>query len=164
MKTNAKRIAIGFLFLFIFPLYGAAQTVEITITITIERLAAVLVTAPGDKAGDPGETLTFSFMVQNVGNVSDIYDLSATSTNGWVTNLPAGDTLGPLASKETPAVVIVELTLPAGAEPGTDAILTLTVTSQHDPDTSQSAGATATIGKSPKNPSGLAPVLNLLLL
>lgn len=129
MKTKAKKIIIGFIFILILPLYSLAQTAEITITVTIEHLVAALVLAPEDKTADPQETIIYNFTLQNISNIPDTYDLSVKSSKGWKPVITSGNTVGPLTPQES-AQVNVEQTVPEGEPAGTIDTLTLTATSQ----------------------------------
>jgi len=95
-----------------FPLTALAQEGTITVTVTIEQIVAGVVSAPAGQSGDPGDTLVYTFTVQNTGNAPDTFDLSASSSNGWTTNLPGGNTVGPLAPGGEPVPADVELTIP----------------------------------------------------
>lgn len=127
-------------------------TISIRITL---RYAAVTVSAPPDQSGDPGQTLTHTFNIQNTGNSQDTFDLAATSSEGWpldfpgeLRDLPAGDT----------ATAKVEITIPSGEKPGTQDLLTLTATSQADNTVSHTACVTTTVAVETNNPPILEPI------
>ena len=160
MKQRLKNV-LGFLLILVFSLTILRQVVQadiITVVVTIERIVAGMVFAPSDQNGVPGQTLVYIFHIQNTGNSSDTFDLSTLSSNGWTTNLPAGNTVGPLAPGRDSVPVDVELSIPAEAEPGTQDILTLTATSQYDSNVSESASVTTSVSYPSNNPPVLNPI------
>ncbi|MCH7589950.1 hypothetical protein IIB34_02815 [PVC group bacterium] len=138
MKTSQKRIAINlprtalwsfFLFLFAPQAGWAASSGSVAVTVTIEQIAGVEVSAPTDQSGDPNETLNYLFNVQNTGSGPDNFDLTTESTERFRVNLPQGKKTGILNPGET-AIVSVETTIPEGEAGGVQDILTLKAKSQ----------------------------------
>ena len=79
---------------------------------------------------DAGTTITYTIDVENTGSVSDTYDLTVNSSEGWtVTVNPTSVQLG--IGESDSAVVSVEV--PANAAGGTVDTTTATATSQSDP-------------------------------
>jgi uncharacterized repeat protein (TIGR01451 family) len=107
-----------------------AQSDTIGDTVTVNSFAAVDF-AP-DQAGSttPGGTIAYAHTVTNTGNVSDTFDLTYVSSQGWTYVFYNGAvpilsvTLGPGAS----ANITVRLTVPAGATVGTIETGVLTAT------------------------------------
>ncbi len=89
--------------------------------------------------GNPGETVTHTLYVQNLGNVADSYDLSL-GAYVWPTSLSA-NTVGPL-NPLAMASVKVYVTIPTGATEGEQDIVSLTATSQEDPSAQDTSSLT----------------------
>lgn len=121
-------------------------TISIRITL---RYVAVTVSAPADQSGDPGQTLTYTFNIQNTGNSQDTFNLAATSSKSWALSLPTA--VGPVAAGAT-ASANVDITIPEKAKPGTQDVLTLTATSQADNTVNDSACVTMTVAVETNNP------------
>jgi uncharacterized repeat protein (TIGR01451 family) len=96
---------------------------------------------PWTQDTSPGGTLTYTVTIQNVGSESDSYSLSVTDTQGWgpviaqtqTTNLQYGESW----------TTTLTVTIPSDASPGTKNTITVTATSQTDPNVSDSYGAIA---------------------
>lgn len=149
MKNRFINIIIcAFLIMFIFPLnIQAAGTTNIAVTVTVrEIVTGVLVQAPEAQSGYPGETLTYTFDVQNIGNEEDSYRLRATSSSGWRVRLPGGRVIGPLAPGES-VTVDVRITIPRRVPAGTEDQLTLTATSRTDTTIQDSGSVITTVNQ-----------------
>ncbi|MCH7505232.1 hypothetical protein IID04_06345 [PVC group bacterium] len=138
MKTLQKRIAINlprtalwiFFLILASPQAGwAASSGSVAITVTIEQIAGVEVSAPTDQSGDPNETLNYLFNVENTGSGPDNFDLTTESTERFRVNLPQGKKTGILNPGDI-AAVSVETTIPEGEAAGVQDILTLKAKSQ----------------------------------
>jgi len=138
MKISRKRMAIhlpmavtwGVLLLLFVPQAGwAASSGSVAITVTIEQIAGVEVSAPTDQSGDPNETLNYLFNVKNMGSGPDDFDLTTESSERFRINLPQGKKTGILNPGEI-AAVSVQTTIPEGEPAGTQDILTLKAKSQ----------------------------------
>ncbi|HOJ31715.1 MAG TPA: hypothetical protein PLP13_06780 [bacterium] len=90
----------------------------------------VQVFAPAEQTGNPGDTINYQFVVANYQSIDDTFDLVLTSSAGWQTSLPDGNTINISAGNS--AIVNATVTIPANALPGATDNLTLTVTSQTD--------------------------------
>jgi len=109
----------------------------------------VTVTPDNSSGALPGTTVTYAHTVSNHGNVDDILDLTATSSQGWVTGIT--DSGGaPITELSIPAnsarTVYVQVTAPLGATDGITDTTTLTARSQDDPTVSGSAADTTRVG------------------
>jgi uncharacterized repeat protein (TIGR01451 family) len=127
---------------------NATRSDTIADTITINSFAAVDF-AP-DNAGNAtaGGTINYAHTLTNNGNVSDTFNLSYTSSQGWTyVFLDAGNspitsvTLAPGAS----APVNVRLTVPAGISVGTVEVGVMTATGQAFPAATDNATDVTTI-------------------
>ncbi len=106
----------------------------------------VQVFAPAEQSGNPGDIINYQFVVVNYQSTSDSFDLVLNSSNDWPVSLPGGDTVSIPAGEST--TVDVTVTIPADAQPGTTDNLTLTATSQTDPNiTNQDSVTTRVLGE-----------------
>jgi len=115
----------------------------------------VQVFAPAEQSGAPGSTVNYQFVVANYQSTDDTFNLVLTSSNGWATSLPGGDTVTVPAGGSVP--VNARVTIPAGAAEGTTDILTLTATSQNPevPITNADSVTTRVLGEiTPTEPAG----------
>jgi len=124
----------------------AASSGNVTLTVTVQQLVAVEVTAPGGQSGNPGALLTYLFTVQNAGTGPDAFNLKASSSERFSVNLPGGTSTG-LLNPGSSAQVTVELTIPAGEPAGTQDLLTLEATSQTDRKISDQASVTTIVNQ-----------------
>jgi uncharacterized membrane protein len=101
----------------------------------------VEITPPMDaRLKDPGATATYTLVVTNTGNTTDIFDVDV-SGNVWATEAPAS--VGPLSTGEEARVpVTVEVPLDAGG--GEKDTVTVALTSQVDGDAWDSSVLTTT--------------------
>lgn len=123
---------------------------EASVTTTVNQVARVAMQPPHDQRGRRGETLTYRFRVENTGNGTDRFRLTANSSRGWAVFLPGGDltaplTMGPGAGSQT--TVEVEVTVPLTETIGTQDVLTLTATSQFDLTVLTQTSVTSTVVK-----------------
>lgn len=107
------------------------------------RLQGVALTPNNTGGGQAGETLVYDHIVRNTGNSTTTFDLSATSSRGWVTQV-TGSTGTPLTdvtlAPGESSTVRVSVTIPAGTTDGARDTTTLRAVSQ----TSSTVIATAT--------------------
>jgi len=87
--------------------------------------------SPDNQDGEPGGTLTYTVTVTNNGDITDTYDLSASDTEVWGLSL-SQDTVT-LDSGENGSIILT-VSIPGTAEMGTEDTVTVTATSQADPD------------------------------
>ena len=106
-------------FLLIGMLLISCITVNLTAPINADELhgtrspdAGVEITPPSNKTGAPTETVSYSFIVNNTGDQTDNFTVSAVSENSWDVNT-SSVVVGPLASNES-TVVTVNITIPMG--------------------------------------------------
>ncbi len=90
----------------------------------------VQVFAPAEQTGGPGSVINYQFAVANFQASDASFNLALTSSNGWATSLPGGNTVTVPAGGSVS--VNATVTIPAGAAAGTRDILTLRATSQAD--------------------------------
>ena len=110
-----------------------AQSDTIGDTVTVNAFASVLFDPDQSGNTTAGGTVSYAHTVTNTGNVSDTFDLTFASSQGWsyvfydATNTPVTSvTLAPGAS----VAVTVRLTVPAGVPVGTVETGVLTATGQ----------------------------------
>ena len=127
---------------------AAATSGEIALTVTLKQAVSsavgVKVTAPADQHGNPGQTLTYHFTVQNTGTAPDSFRLATDSSKRFHAALPDGNRIGPLAPGAS-ATVIVKLTISHRAHVGLHGRLTLTATSRTDRRVSDHASVTTRV-------------------
>ncbi|MBN1954958.1 MAG: hypothetical protein JW900_07890 [Anaerolineae bacterium] len=95
-----------------------------------EYLATGLQFVP-DRAGtaDPGTTVVYHHILTNTGSLSDTYDLTHSSSQGWTVAYGTPVTVDPGDA----VTVLVSVTLPSGAISGTVDVAVITATSQAEP-------------------------------
>ncbi|WP_051217176.1 S-layer homology domain-containing protein [Paenibacillus assamensis] len=98
--------------------------------------------APPSQTTAPNSTVVYPFKLQNFQKDADVFDLYATSANGWKVNIVEGTSVT-VPGNGAIKTVTVEVQVPAGAA-GTDTI-TLTGTSQKDQTITNVGSATTTI-------------------
>ncbi|EDN71144.1 receptor protein kinase-like protein [Beggiatoa sp. PS] len=115
-------------------------------------LRDVSLTAAGKLSGEPGETVFINFTLSNNGPETDTYTLNLTDSQGWaLTPLPTNsieiEGLGGLNFEQ-------EVTL--SANPGERNLITITATSQADPEVKATAEVQVTVagGNQNQKPSG----------
>jgi hypothetical protein len=136
---------------------GAMDTVSVTvssladplvtdhsmITTTAEILPVYAVElSPNEAAqtGAPGDTVVYSLMVTNTGNITDTYEITATAV--WDVQLPVmGFTLGPGES----APLTVNVNIPADAADGDSDVATVTIMSASIPELMDVSTLTTTV-------------------
>lgn len=107
----------------------------------IENLDVTL--SPGTATNAmPGEVVTYTHTLLNSGSLTDTYNLSYESSEGWTAVLASPVTLGP--GEET--TITIAISVPTDAITGTVDTLTVTATSQADSDVSATATNTTTVG------------------
>lgn len=126
-----------------------------------EFVAATLIPPPGVALGPngyeysaPGATVSFPMTATNTGAITDLFDLTVNSSSGWTVSLYQSDGATPLQDTDGDGVVdsdlvpglgafdfVVNVTVSAGAEPGSICTVTVTATSNIDPEMTDSAKA-----------------------
>lgn len=144
MKIRTRKIILGILFTGIIFYSWAAYAGDIVVTVTIEHLTAALVQSPADKTAGPGETVSYGFIVQNLSNVPDSYNLTVSSLPDWGPVITTGNTTGSLLPEES-AGVVIEQTVPTDTPADTQNTLTLFAVSQANPANSSSGSVVTTV-------------------
>src|SRR4030067_212173 len=112
-----------------------------TTTVTVTSVYGVLLTNPGDKTGVPLDNVSYGYRIENTGNATDNYALSAVSVPAWATSIyvdtnqdgihqggePAASSPVQINAGDN-AFIVVVVTIPAGTSNGTTATTQLTVT------------------------------------
>jgi uncharacterized repeat protein (TIGR01451 family) len=113
-----------------------------TTSVTVTPVYGVLLNDPGNRTGFPLDNVTYAYTIQNIGNATDNYALSASSVPGWTTTMYVDTNRnGTREPTETTVVsspvqlvagdnayIFVVVTIPAATPNGTTAVTTLTVT------------------------------------
>lgn len=126
-----------------------AFTATVVNTTTVSGTGSYGVTlAPDNQSnGQPGQTITYTHTLTNSGTLTDTYDLTAVSTQGWFQTIsPTTVLLTPGASQPVTVTVLID---PAATNGQIDAT-TLTATSQGNPAVQDTAVDT-TIAQLPAN-------------
>lgn len=101
-----------------------------TTTVVGTTTAGVLIGPNNSDAAAPGDTLIYQHTVTNTGSSTDTINLTVGSSQGWtVVVAPNNVTLGGGATYP----VLVTVTVPGGATPGTQDVTTVTATSTISP-------------------------------
>ncbi|MDX1431229.1 MAG: C25 family cysteine peptidase [Gammaproteobacteria bacterium] len=129
---------------------------------TVAGAGDVLVEPDNASNAQPGNIVVYSHTITNRTGATDIFDLSASSSQGWPrtiyrdTNGDGVYTAGvdtaisnsaSLANGATQRIFVV-LSVPGGASPGTVDVLNLTAVSRNNPDLGGIATDTTTVGES----------------
>ncbi|MBK9049926.1 MAG: right-handed parallel beta-helix repeat-containing protein [Chloroflexi bacterium] len=125
--------------------FDAAATDTITDTTTVSGgggTSGVLIGPDNSDTALPGDILVYQHVITNTGTASDNYDLTVLSSQGWTVDVgPDNVTLG----SGLTSVVVVTVTVPGGATPGTVDLTTVTATSTISPTVSDNATDTTTV-------------------
>ena len=106
----------------------------------VENREVAIQVSPGYKGGLPGATLDYTVTLTNTGNVIDIYSLTATDNASW--DLSSSRTWLVVSPGEN-KIAMLSVTIPSGAEGGTEDSITVTATSMENTEVSDSASCTA---------------------
>ncbi|MCB8983600.1 MAG: carboxypeptidase regulatory-like domain-containing protein [Ardenticatenaceae bacterium] len=102
---------------------SSAVSNTIVFTTTANQVAALTLADAAPQAAAPGTAVTYTHLLQNLGNGVDTFVLTAVSDQEWLITTPANPTLNP---GETITITLV-VQVPAGAAPDTMDTTTLTV-------------------------------------
>ncbi len=115
-------------------------------TTTVLPTHGLQLSAPITQHGNlPSETLTYTVILENLGNVSETVVWSITNTAVWLIPLPPTTTLLPHQTIELPITVTIPLTAPHDSTNN----LTITATLENQPAISASVQATASVSTLP---------------
>jgi uncharacterized repeat protein (TIGR01451 family) len=101
---------------------------SVTDQTTVNRVVALSLSSAAPQAGDAGTTVTYTHQVQNLGNGSDTFVITAVSSQGWSVSHSANPTLAAGASTD----IEVYVNIPANAADQMVDQTTVTITSQAD--------------------------------
>ena len=132
--------------------YGAYsdQVAPITgaiVSTPIETLG-VLLAADSAATATPGQVVTYTHTLTNSGSITDTFDLSYSSSEGWAASVGGPVSVGPGEA----TVVWVILSVPTDTISGTVDTLTVTATSQTNTTVSASVVNTTTVEEGPPPP------------
>lgn len=111
-------------------------------TTTVQSVASVLLEPNNSAVVDPGTTLTYTHVLTNLGNTTDIFDLTASSDQGWLAGFTPSSVQ--VDAGQT-ADVVVTITVPGGATPSQVDTTIITATSQTDPNSYDTATDTTRV-------------------
>jgi uncharacterized membrane protein len=121
------------------------------LTTTVNSVYGVTVHPTLDaRSGDPGQAITYTLQVTNIGNVPDTFSVTV-NDHAWQTGVPS--TVGPLAAGES-ATILATVEIPTTAAGGASDAATVAITSQGD----GSLSTTATLSTTANNVYGLTVV------
>ncbi|MFP4608875.1 MAG: InlB B-repeat-containing protein, partial [Candidatus Aenigmatarchaeota archaeon] len=109
------------------------------VSYSLEEVRDVMVEAPPEAVEEEPGTYTYSFEVQNTGNVADTYDLSI-ETSDWEVEAPTEVSVDEGSAEE----VDVDLTIPEDVSEGETVEVTLTAVSQENGSASDSDSMSVT--------------------
>jgi len=122
-----------------FKAYSAYYNeVNTTLPVQFQVLAdrIPLITGPEFRPScPPGNTCTFSALVENIGAATDVFDLTIDQTNlpiGWQVGLEWTQASSILVRPDTPVQIFMTMSLPNDCPPDTLSTFKLTATSQND--------------------------------
>ena len=133
----------------------AEESSSISVTVTLnEAVPEVIVIAPANQSGDPGQNIFYEFMVKNNSEVTDFYLLKAVSSNGWVVkHRRRTGTIAPGQQKS----VNIQVSIPRNAPANMEDVLTLTATSLSAPSFFDSDNVTTTVNEAVPEVIVIAP-------
>jgi len=116
--------------------------------------------SPSEGSGSPGATLKYTVTVTNTGNVVDNYDLAVTDNAGWNHKLSSSILTISIKGLEK---IVLDVTIPGNARPGTSDNITITARSRADPTKSASASCRA-IATGPSAISLAVPLIAIAII
>ena len=111
-----------------------ARAQDISVSVTLEVLPGVQVTAPAGQDASAGDTVYYLFRLQNTGGLTTAYRLSLTASRGWTADLPQhrNKYVGPLPPGAE-EIIPVAVTAPADASLVSTGSTTLAATATEKP-------------------------------
>ena len=111
------------------PLFSDVESI-VPRTVSFSPYRATLI-APSDRAVEPGSSTSLSFLIQNVGEAPDRYNITVTDDKGWSDNLsvPAQT---PIVNASESTVIVVPVTVPLGTNRSLSDVITVEITSEAD--------------------------------
>jgi len=143
-------LAGGAILLGALPAFGQQ---DISVSVALELLPGVEVTAPAGEGAAPGDTVYYLFWVQNTGDLATSYKLTVTTESKWSAVLPQHankqiPTLQPGQVEIVPVAVIV----PSNAAIGATGATTLAAAANEKPRPSDQDTVVTTVIPSPEIP------------
>jgi uncharacterized membrane protein len=117
-----------------------------TDTTTVNPISGVILAPDHSSSADPGTSIIYPHTLTNVGNYSDTFVLTHTSSQGWAQVSPTQPIMLLPGGQQA---VWVTVAVPADALSGTVDITVVTATSQIDPDVVAHATDTTTVNHVP---------------
>ena len=105
--------------------------------------AGIALSPDQEDSTDPGKTITYNHVLTNTGDLTDTYDLSVDSSQGWTVSVSPDPTVDSGESSTFKVTVLV----PAGTLAGVQDELILTAVSQLDPSVSATSTDTTTVNQ-----------------
>lgn len=112
-------------------LFSLASGISVGAAQTSERGGADVSVTPDNRGkGEPGATVIYQHRVKNLGNVTDTFDITAVSSEGWSNNV-SPENVVLLPQQQT--TILVTIVVANNAQQGDIDVTTVRATSQNDP-------------------------------
>ena len=97
-------------------------------TVSFSQFRTTLI-PPSHRAVEPGSSSTLTFMVQNIGDAPDRYNITVTDSRGWadLTGVPAQT---PIVNASSSTVIVVPVTVPFGVNRSLSDLITVQLESE----------------------------------
>ena len=85
--------------------------------------------APSDRAVEPGASSTLTFLIQNIGEAPDRYNITVTDSEGWadLSGIPAQT---PIVNASSSTVIVVPVTVPVGVDRSSSDLISVHIESE----------------------------------
>ena len=108
---------------------GTSDVVQIiSRTVSFSEYRTTLI-APSDRAVEPGASSTLTFLIQNIGEAADRYNITVGSSEGWadLSGIPAQT---PIVNASSSTVIVVPVTVPLGVDRSSSDLISVHIESE----------------------------------